>query len=298
MNKLSNATGGRLALLTAAVIWGSSFIVMKDAVNHIPVFQLLAIRFTLAGLLLALIFRKRLMQSRKTILAHGALCGVLLLGGYSTQTYGLMTVSPGTNAFLTSVYCVMVPFMAWGFFRKRPTLCNWAAALMCVAGIGLISLSGDLAIGAGEWLTLLSGVFYALHIMALSHFGEQDDPIALTIVQFGASALLAWCITLTVEQGTAFPAPTVWPQLLYLSVFATAVTLVCQSVGQSLTPPSQSAILLSLESVFGVFFSVLLGQEAVTLPLICGFALVFISVIVSETQLSFLKHFLKRSKKT
>ncbi len=292
--KLNNPAGGRLALLTAAVIWGSSFIVMKDAVDQIPVFQLLAIRFTLAGLLLAVIFRKRLMQSARAVLPHGAVCGVLLLSAYATQTFGLMTTTPGTNAFLTAVYCVMVPFMSWGFFRKRPTGYNWAAAVMCIAGIGLISLSGDLTVGAGEALTLLSGVFYALHIMALSRFGESDDPIALTIVQFSVVAVLSWVCTLVTEAGSPVPALSVWPQLLYLTVFATAVTLVCQSVGQSLTPPSQSAILLSLESVFGALFSVLLGMEKLTLPILCGFTLVFISVIVSETQLSFLRH----SKKT
>ena len=286
---LNNPTGGRLALLTAAVIWGSSFIVMKDTVDHIPVFQLLAIRFTLAGLLLALLFRKRLMTSGKQLLSHGAVCGVLLLSAYATQTFGLMTTTPGTNAFLTAVYCVMVPFMAWGFHRKRPTSYNWVAAVLCIAGIGLISLSGDLSIGLGEGLTLLSGVFYALHIMALSHFGERDDPVALTIVQFVVVALLSWAATLLTERGAAFPAPAVWPQLLYLTVFATAATLVLQSVGQSLTPPSQSAILLSLESVFGVLFSVMLGKESLTLQLGCGFALIFVSVIISETQLAFLR---------
>ena len=286
---LNNANGGRLALLTAALIWGSSFIVMKDTLDHIPVFQLLAIRFTLGGLLLAIIFRKRLMKAGRTILPHGAICGVLLLAAYATQTYGLKTTTPGTNAFLTAVYCVLVLFMAWRMQCKRPTLFNWAAAAMCITGIGLISLSGDLTIGAGEWLTLLSGVLYALHIMGLSHFGEQDDPIALTIVQFAVVALLSWICTLTVERGAAFPAPAAWPQLLYLTVFATAVTLVCQSVGQSLTPPSQSAILLSLESVFGALFSVLMGRETLTLPILCGFTLVFVSVIVSETQLTFLR---------
>lgn len=286
---LNNANGGRLALLTAALIWGSSFIVMKDTLDHTPVFQLLAIRFTLGGLLLAIIFRKRLMKAGRTILPHGAICGVLLLAAYATQTYGLKTTTPGTNAFLTAIYCVLVPFMAWGMQRKRPTLFNWAAAAMCITGIGLISLSGDLTIGAGEWLTLLSGVLYALHIMGLSRFGEQDDPIALTIVQFAVVALLSWVCTLTVERGAAIPAPAAWPQLLYLTLFATAVTLVCQSVGQSLTPPSQSAILLSLESVFGALFSVLMGRETLTLPILCGFTLVFVSVIVSETQLTFLR---------
>ncbi len=285
----TSSMGGRAALLTAAVIWGSSFIVMKDAVANLPIFQLLAIRFTLAGILLAVIFRKRLMTGGKALLSHGAVCGVLLLSAYATQSFGLITTSPGTNAFLTAVYCVMVPFMAWGFFRKRPTAYNWAAAVMCITGIGLISLGDDLHIGSGELLTLVSGVFYALHIMALSHFGSKDDPIALTIVQFAAVAALSWVCTLIAEPGSSFPSLKVWPQLLYLTVFATAATLVLQSVGQSLTPPSQSAILLSLESVFGVIFSIMVGQENLTFQLVCGFVLIFVSVIVSETQLSFLR---------
>ena len=289
MKKLSNATGGRLALLTAALIWGSSFIIMKDTLNAIPVFQLLAIRFTLAGILLAVVFHKRLLQSKPSLVGHGAVCAVFLLAAYATQTYGLITTSPGTNAFLTAVYCVIVPFMAWGFYRKPPTLYNWSAAVMCVVGIGLISLSGDLSLGAGEALTLLSGLLYALHIMCLSHYGDQDDPIALTVMQFFFVAILSWICTLTVEPGAPLPPPAVWPHLLYLTVLATAVTLVCQSVGQSLTPPSQSAILLSLESVFGVFFSVLMGRENLTVQLVLGFTLVFVSVIVSETQLSFLR---------
>ena len=276
--------GGRLALLTAAVIWGSSFIIMKDAVDDVPVFMLLAVRFTLAGLLLGAVFHKRLLRAGRRILPHGALCGVLLLSAYASQTLGLITTSPGVNAFLTAVYCVLVPFMSWGLMRKRPAPQNWAAAVMCIAGIGLISLSGDLSIGQGEWLTLLSGVFYALHIMCLSHYGETDDPIALTVVQFVVTAMLAWVCTGLFEPGAAFPAPAVWPQLLYLTVFATCVTLVCQSVGQSLTPPNQSAILLSLESVFAVLFSLLLGREGLTFQLGCGFALIFLSVIISEMQ--------------
>lgn len=280
---------GRLALLTAALIWGSSFIVMKDAVDDVPVFMLLAIRFTLAGLLLGAIFIHRIRTASRSLLLHGAVCGVLLLTAYATQTFGLMTTSPGKNAFLTAVYCVLVPFMAWLLYRKPPTAYNWLAAVMCIAGIGLVSLTENLTIAAGDALTLVSGVFFALHIMALSHFGRQDDPIALTIVQFGVCAVLAWPCSLLTEQGAAFPAPAVWPQLMYLTIFATAATLLLQSAGQKLTPPSQSAILLSLESVFSVVFSVLLGREALGARLLCGFTLIFLSVIISETQLSFLR---------
>lgn len=281
--------GGRLALLTAALIWGSSFIVMKDAVDDVPVFMLLGIRFTIAAVLLAIIFHRKVIKGGRSIILPGAVCGVLLLLAYTTQTFGLTDTTPGKNAFLTAVYCVLVPFAAWMIFRTRPTVWNWAAAVLCLAGIGLVSLREDLSIGYGDALTLVGGVFYALHLLALSHFSQRHDPFALTTVQFGATALLAWGLSFMTEPDAAFPPMNIWPQLLYLAVFATAAALLLQSIGQKLTPASQAAILLSLESVFGVAFSVLTGDDTLSLQLLLGFALIFVSVIVSETQLSFLR---------
>ena len=135
--------GGRLALLTAALIWGSSFIIMKDAVADVPVFMLLGIRFMLAFVLLGAVFFRRLMRPDRTLLTGGMLCGTLLLCAYATQTFGLMGTTPGKNAFLTAVYCVLVPFAGWLLFRKRPSRWNWLAAGLCIAGIGFVSLNGD-----------------------------------------------------------------------------------------------------------------------------------------------------------
>lgn len=281
--------GGRLALLSAALIWGSSFIIMKGAVDNVPVFMLLGIRFAIAFVLLGGLFVRRLLKADRQTILGGMLCGVLLFGAYTSQTFGLMGTTPGKNAFLTAVYCVLVPFLSWVFFHKRPTHWNWLAAVMCVTGIGLVSLTGDMTIDPGDGLTLLGGVFYALHIILLSRLGQRGDPIALTIMQFGSTAALSWAAHLITERGAAFPAASVWPQLMYLAVCCTGVTILLQTVGQKLTPPSQAAILMSLESVFGVLFSLLLGGETLTLPLFCGFALIFFSVIISETQLSFLR---------
>lgn len=280
--------GGRLALLAAALIWGTSFIVMKDAVSGVPVFQLLAIRFTVAFVLLGLVFLRRLLRCGRETVLHGVICGVLLLGAYSVQTFGLTDTTPGKNAFLTAVYCVLVPFGTWLLFRRRPTAYNWIAAVLCIIGIGLVSLNGEMTVSRGDALTLLGGVIFAAHVIALSHYTAKSDAISLTIVQFGTCAALACLLSLLTEGVLPLPAAAL-PQLLYLAVFATAAALLLQSVGQSRTPPSQSAILLSLESVFGVAFSVALGAEALTLQLFCGFALIFVSVIVSETQLSFLR---------
>lgn len=280
---------GRLALLTAALIWGSSFIIMKDTVDNVPVFMLLGIRFTIAFLLLGLIFLPRLLKAGRAQVLHGFLCSLMLLSAYAAQTFGLMDTTPGKNAFLTAVYCVLVPFGAWMLYRKRPSAYNWVAAVMCLTGIGLVSLSGDFRVGRGDVLTLLGGVIYALHVLALNHFCRTDDPVTLTVLQFGFTAALSWLMSLLTESGAPLPGQEAILPLMYLGVFATGAALLLQCVGQSLTPPSQAALLLSLESVFGVAFSVAGGKETLSAPLCAGFLLIFLSVIISETQLSFLR---------
>ena len=288
MKRLSGGWG-RVALLTAALIWGSSFIVMKNAVEGVPVFMLLGIRFTVGCLLLTLIFHRRLKTIRKRLLLHGAVVGTLLFAAYTVQTFGLRETTPGKNAFLTAVYCVLVPFVNWVIFRRRPTGWNWLAAVMCLAGIGLVSLEGDLTMNRGDALTLVGGVFYALHLVAVSRFGEEDDPVMLTMLQFGASAVWCWGLSFMTES-MPNPFPTnAWLELAYLAVFATTAALLLQNVGQSVTPAAPAAILLSLESVFGVAFSVMLGAEGLTAQLVCGFTLIFLAVMASETQFSFLR---------
>jgi len=286
--RLSGAWG-RIALFSAALIWGSSFFIMKDAVSGVPVFMLLGVRFTIGCGLLSVIFAKKWRSCNKRVLWHGAVVGALLFVAYTTQTFGLKETTPGKNAFLTAVYCVLVPFVNWGLFRKKPTGWNFLAAVMCMSGIGLVSLDAALSMNRGDALTLLGGLFYALHLVAVSRFGQGDDPVLLTIVQFGTSAVCSWGLSLLTETPPAALPAGAWGELVYLAVFATAVALLLQNVGQSVTPAAQASIILSLESVFGVLFSVVCYGETVTPQLLCGFGLIFLAVVASETQFSFLR---------
>lgn len=279
---------GRLALLSAALIWGSSFFVMKNAVASIPVLMLLGIRFTVGCALLCLLFPRRLRQLNRRLLGHGALLGVLLFTAYVAQTYGLKGTTPGKNAFLTAVYCVLVPFMSWAVVRRAPTKWNWLAAVTCLGGIGLVSLNEALTINTGDALTLLGGVVYAAHMVAVSRYGSREDPVLLTTIQFGTAALCSWALSLLTESPAATFAllPSLGTsclvELIYLSVFATTAAMLLQNVGQSVTPAAPASILLSLESVFGVLFSVIFYHEQVTPRLVGGFGLIFAAVLVSE----------------
>lgn len=249
---------------------------------------LLAIRFTIGCLLLCIIFHKRLHKLNKDYFVKGGIIGTFLFLGYSLQTIGITDTTPGKNAFLTAIYCVIVPFMFWAVDKKKPDIYNIVAAFTSILGIGLVSLNGNFSICMGDSFTLLGGVVYAAHLVSIAKFGKDKDPILLTLLQFGYAAIYAWIIALLFEDIPVSYSISTISGILYLAVFATAVAILLQNVGQKYTHPAPAAIILSLESVFGVLFSVVFYHEIITLKLFFGFLLIFIAVIISETKLSFL----------
>jgi drug/metabolite transporter (DMT)-like permease len=278
-------------LFTAALIWGSSFFIMKGAVDVIPTFYLLAIRFTGGAVLLALAGWKKWRGFRRDYLWRGAIMGGFLFSAYSVQTFGIVWTTPSNNAFLTAVYCVLVPFLYWLVMKKRPDRYHILAAVLCVAGVGLVSLNGGFQIALGDALTLVGAFFYAAHIVAVAKVSPGKDIYLLTVFQFASAALYAWVGGLLFQQA---PPASIFSvdlvvQMAYLTVMCTAVALLFQNVGQVWSDPASASIILSLESVFGVLFSVVCYGDPVTPRLLAGFLLIFVAVVCSETKFAFLK---------
>lgn len=278
-------------LLAAALIWGTSFFIMKNTLDAVPVFFLLAIRFTAGAVLLGLIAWKRWRSFTPDYLWRGAVIGGFLFLAYSIQTFGLARTTSSKNAFLTAVYCVLVPFLYWAFARVKPDRYNVLAAVLCVAGVGLVSLTGDLSINPGDGLTLICAIFYAMHIVSVAKVSPGKDIYLLTVFQFAFAGLYAWIGGALTE---TFPAqalarPEVLLPLAYLAVMATTVALLFQNVGQVWSDPASASVILSLESVFGVLCSVLFAGDQVNGRMLAGFALIFVAVVCSETKFAFLR---------
>ena len=163
--------------------------------------------------------------------------------------------------------------------------------MLCVTGVGLVSLNGELRVQSGDLLTLLCAVFYAAHIVAVAKVSPGKDIYLLTIFQFAFAALYAWIGGLLTE---TFPAAAladtnVLFALAYLGVMATTVALLFQNVGQIYSDPASASVILSLESVFGVLCSVLFAEDTVTPQMLLGFAFIFVAVLCSETKFAFFK---------
>lgn len=266
------------------IIWGSSFVVMKNSVAVISPTYLLALRFTIASAALVAVFWKRVRALKKQDLLCGGLLGVFLFVSYFFQTYGLKYTTASKNAFITTLYVILVPFLHWFFNRKRPSRNNVAAAVIAVFGLALLSLEGDLSVNIGDILTFICGFFYAVHIVFIDRYTEKHDPVGLTVTQMAVAAILSWIVAPILEGSMDFGVidKAMMAGLLYLGIFSTMIGFLLQNVGQKHLSPNTSSILLSFESVFGLFFSVLFLKDPVTLKLAAGCVLMFASVILSE----------------
>jgi drug/metabolite transporter (DMT)-like permease len=282
MKQATRQTLAKIALFTAALIWGSSFFIVKNTVNILPPNVLLSIRFFLGSMVLTFVFFNRLKKINREYWISGSLIGIFLFLGYCIQTLGLVGTTPGKNAFLTAVYCVIVPFLYWALDRTKPKNDQFLAAFICIVGIGFVSLDANLTMVYGDALTLVSGFCYSFQIVLIAKFAKDKDPIMLTLIQFIVAGVLSWITALIFEPiPSSLPSESVFP-LIYLVVVATAGALALQNVGQKHTDPSSAAIILSLEAVFGVLFSIIFYGEQLNFKLFLGFALIFIAILISE----------------
>ncbi len=293
-----------LALLAATIIWGVAFVVVKNEVHNVGAVYMIAFRFTVAAAFLALVFIPRYKNMTKKTWIHGLIVGALLFTAYAFQTIGAKYTTAGNSAFLTALYVVLVPLLGALIFRKKPDLLDFICAIIAIIGIGFISLSG-FSVNKGDVLTVICSLFFALHIIALSSFTKTDDICLLTMLQFLFAAALAWIVA-PVYDG-AFPLAAVKNSgtifaMLFLGILSSGFAYLCQSFGQKYTKAAASAVLLSMESVFGALAGWLWGDESMSPMFIVGAVLMLIALVSGQTGLSFIpplgKYFGGKSEKT
>ena len=276
-------------LLLTALIWGCAFAVVKNALDSFPPGAIIAMRYLIAAAITGILFRRHLKELTRGDVARGALVGLLLFGAYIVQTTGLQYTTAGKNAFLTTVYVLLVPFGCALLFHQKLQKSNLIAAVMMLVGIGLLSLDGQGGgLNPGDILTLICGFLFAGHIIAVEQCQKKTNTYALIVLQFAFCALYAGLYNRIFERGMPLAfTPGSIGGLLYIAVFSTTIGMSLQNIGQSMAPASHAVILLSLESVFGVLFSCLLLGEKVTLQMGVGFAIIFAALLVSDLDFIF-----------
>jgi drug/metabolite transporter (DMT)-like permease len=261
-------------------MWGSTFFLIKDVVGRMPVTDFLAVRFTVAALVLVALAHRSAARlsprARRQGLALGAVYGV----GQILQTVGLQHTAASVSGFITGMYVVFTPLLAAIVLRQRVGRAAWGAVVLATVGLGVLSVRG-FAVGAGEALTLLSALCYAVHIIGLGVWSRSRDALGLAVVQMSAVAVL--CTLAAVPGGIVLPPDGgAWFGVVYTALGAGALALVVQTWAQAQLPPTRAAVIMTMEPVFAGLFAVLLGGESVTARLALGGALVLAAMYLVE----------------
>jgi drug/metabolite transporter (DMT)-like permease len=292
------------AMILMALIWGGGFAGNKILLNDgMQPMQLIALRFIIASVLLLAVFAKKFKKD-KALLSAGLLIGFVLAVSFIIQTVGLKYTTASNNAFLTSVYVILVPLAAYFITGRRPDKYNLAAALLVIAGIFLLTVNfSDFSLGRtvtfkGDMLTLISAAFYGVEVSLVAYYSRKFDPVLLAVIQIIFVALFSSASALIFEGPHFIITRNGVFILLYLSVLSTALCLLLQNIAQKYTSPTHAGILMSLESVFGTLMGVLILHERITSQMFAGFFIIFIALIVAETKLVFIKSIPRGGKKT
>ncbi|MEJ0014688.1 MAG: DMT family transporter [Actinomycetota bacterium] len=268
MNLKEHKSIPTILLLTVAVVWGSTFAIMKDSLDRIDVNSFLAWRFLIAALIMVLLKPQSLRHITPNFLLHGVAIGLLLGGGYIFQTFGLTLTTVANTGFITGLYAVFVPLIAAAFFKHKISKLQWIAVGLATIGMGILSLKG-FSIGLGEFLVLISAILFALHIIALGHWSPTHDSYALTMVQMATVGVLA--LLCSMKSGLQAPHDRgVWVAVIYSAILASAFAFMIQTWAQSFMSATSVGIVLTMEYIFAAAFGILLVHEHASWRTIVG----------------------------
>lgn len=273
-----------LSLAAVALIWGATFVLVKRALDDVSTLTFLALRFAIAAVALALVFRSTLHRADlQRGLSGGILAGTCLFGGYVLQTFGLKYTSASKAGFITGLYIPLVPLFSSILYRRMPRLVEMAGVAMAFAGLTLMTVEHDLlSINRGDLLVSGCAVAYSFHILVLGRFAQSIGAGVLAVVQIATAAVLAGATFWWVEPVRIRWSSDVWIALAVTSLLATALAFFVQSWAQRWSSPTRTALIFSMEPVFAWATSYVVAREVLSARAIAGAGLILAGILLVE----------------
>jgi drug/metabolite transporter (DMT)-like permease len=281
-----------LLLLLAAAIWGLAFVAQRLGMEHVEPFTFNAARFALGAAALVPVVRARSRTGGpgggppapwRLDLRRGAVLGLVLFGGATLQQFGVVYTTAGKAGFITGLYVVLVPFLGL-FVGQRTHGRTWVGALLAVAGLYFLSITGRLHMQKGDVLVLLGAFFWATHVLLIGRWAPRTEPVRLAALQFAVCSLVSLPLALGLEDPTVSGLRGALGPILYAGLLSTGVAYTLQVVAQRQAPPAHAAIILSLEAVFAVLGGMMMLGESLAARGIAGCVLMLAGMILSQIE--------------
>lgn len=286
-----SALRNTLLLVLVTMIWGSTFLVVKDTVKISGPFTFLAFSCSVGTLVLAIIFRKRLLHITRAEVFAGLLIGIFLFAGYALQTTGLQYTTVSKAGFLTGLYVPQVPLLSFLLLRQRPTFGAIIGVVCSLFGLILLSVNStfNLVFGLGEVLLLGCSVAFALQIICISRFAPRVDAINLAIIQLALTAVLSFLAMPIMGETYRIPPLVVWGAVLFMGVADIAFCLLIMNWVQQYVSSNRATLIYALEPMWAALFGYVLAGETLSLFAWIGCIFILLGMIVGGIRLSSFK---------
>ncbi|MCI0707200.1 MAG: DMT family transporter [Ignavibacteriae bacterium] len=270
-----------LLLFSITLIWGSTFVVTKGALESISPFLYVALRFSLAAIIFIL-FQPHVLKLNREVLLKGGFLGFLLFVGFSVQTMGLQYTTASKSAFITGMLVVLTPICQVVIEKRMPKIGNVIGVALVTIGLYFLTSPEGSGMNTGDWLTLGCALSWALYIVYLDIYGSKYDAAQLTFAQFLVSIVGGAIGAIFLEESRFVPAFELYGALAYLAVFATVIALFVQTKYQKETTPTRAAVIFSVEPVFAAIIAYIVLDEMIGSLGMVGGGLIVVGLLVSE----------------
>jgi len=282
LNKVDKRSQAEISMLIVALVWGTTFVMTKNALADIGPFLFLGIRFTIAFLLLALLSFKNLKEINHSTILNGTLIGFFLLIGYTFQTVGLKYTSSSNAGFITGLSVVLVPIIYSIIKKHLPRISTIITVILSAVGLYFISVqSGTFNPGQGDLLVLVCAFGFAMHIISVDRYSYRHDPAAITAVQLLFVGMVCLVIGLIFEPFPRHFSINVSSAILITSVFATTMAFLLQNAMQKYSTPTRFAVILTMEPVFAGITGYFWGGDLLTARTVIGMVLILVAMLLS-----------------
>lgn len=275
-----------LALLAITLIWGATFIAVKKAIENIPVFNFLAIRFSLAFIALSIIFHKNAFEIDVKTLFYSFIVGTSLFSAYAFQTLGLMYTTASKSGFITGLSVILVPIFEFFILKKKSTKFAIYGTIMAFLGLGFLSIDinslKNMSFNIGDIYTIICALFFSMQIILISVFNKYVKSIPFAIYQIGTVAVLSTIATFISEKPIIPKDVFTWEALLITSILATAIAFTVQTAVQKYTTATHTALIFTAEPIFSAIFAYIFAGEIMTVQNSIGAVLILAGMLLSE----------------
>ncbi|WP_294726286.1 DMT family transporter [uncultured Fusobacterium sp.] len=278
-----------IVLAVVALVWGTTYAVIKDTLSVVQPFSLMMFRFGFSALILSLMYLKKIKIIKGVDLKRGIIIGIFMFLAFYFLIVSIRFTTASKFSFIVGAYVLIVPFLSWIINKTKLDRYAIVGAILATIGLAFLTMEKGAVFNLWDLVAGCCSFFFAAHMIAIEKYSGDSDPILLTIIQFITTAVLFIILT-GVKEGYNF---TVLPEIKwtlgYLVIISTIIPFAIQNIVQRYISSTSTALILTLQSAFGSIFAVYYLDERMTKQMIIGCLLIFIAIVFQETKLKFLK---------